>query len=69
MPSRVDLGLPMVKCPKCGEENPEPAKEWIGGKGTSKPMRVQRFVCASCRTSYVAWEDKSGKLKTMMRKV
>jgi len=57
------------KCPKCGEENLKPAKEWSGGARTGKPMKVQRFVCASCGTSYVAWTDsKTGAVKTMARK-
>jgi transposase-like protein len=59
----------LTKCPKCGKENRKPAKEWVGGVRSSKPMKVQRFVCASCGTSYVAWTDsKTGAAKTMVRK-
>lgn len=59
----------MVRCPKCGEENRTPAREWVGGAKTSKPMVVKRFVCPACGTSYVAWTDsKTGKLKAMARK-
>ena len=59
----------MAECPKCGKENREPAKEWVGGGSTSKPMNVQRFVCTTCGTSYVAWTDsKTGVVKTMARK-
>jgi len=47
----------MAKCPKCGVENGRPAREWTGGVKTSKPMKVQRFVCSSCGTSYVTWVD------------
>ena len=43
----------VVECPKCGKESRKPTKEWAGGARTRKPMRVQRFVCASCGTSYV----------------
>jgi transposase-like protein len=38
-------------------DNTKPAREWVGGAKTSKPMKVQRFVCSSCGTSYVAWMD------------
>jgi len=63
----VTYGL--VKCPSCGKENSRPAKGWVGGARTSKPMKVQRFVCAFCGTSYVAWTDsKTGGIKTMARK-
>jgi len=59
----------LTECPKCGKENRKPAKEWVGGAGTSKPMKVQRVVCASCGASYVAWTDsKTGAVKTMARK-
>ncbi|MBI3841343.1 MAG: hypothetical protein HY297_05275 [Thaumarchaeota archaeon] len=59
----------MAPCPKCGKENAKPAREWVGGAKTSKPMKVQRFVCSRCRTSYVAWRDsKPGILKVMTRK-
>lgn len=59
----------MPKCPKCGMDNTKPAREWVGGAKTSKPMNVQRFVCASCGTSYVAWLDsKTGGYKIMTRK-
>ncbi len=64
---RKDLGLP--ECPKCGTENKKPAREWVGGAKTSKPMKVQRFFCSSCGTSFVAWKDsKTGKVKSMTRK-
>ena len=57
------------KCPKCGKENRTAAREWVGGDRTSSPMKVQRFVCASCGTSYVTWTDsKTGAVKTMTRK-
>jgi transposase-like protein len=59
----------MPKCPKCGTDNAKPAREWVGGAMTSKPMKVQRFVCASCGTSYVAWLDsKTGAYRIMTRK-
>ena len=59
----------MTKCPKCGKENTKPASAWTGGAKTSKPMKVQRFVCSSCGTSYVYWVDaKTGEAKTMTRK-
>lgn len=59
----------MTKCPKCGTENRKPATEWTGGAKTSKPMKVRRFVCSSCGTSYVAWKDsKTGAEKVMTRK-
>ncbi len=59
----------MPKCPKCGTENKKAASEWVGGAKTSKPMRVERFVCSSCGTSYVAWLDsKTGNLRLMTRK-
>ena len=59
----------MTKCPKCGNDNAKPAREWVGGAKTSKPMKVQRYVCASCWTSYVAWLDsKTGNLRLMTRK-
>ncbi len=59
----------MAECPKCGKENSKPASAWTGGPKTSKPMKVQRFVCSSCGTSYVAWTDsKTGAVKTMTRK-
>jgi len=59
----------LANCPKCGRENGKPATEWTGGAKTSKPMKVQRFLCPSCGTSYVAWTDsKTGAVKTMTRK-
>ena len=59
----------MIECPSCGKENRKPAREWVGGAKTSGPMNVQRFVCASCGTSYATWTDsKTGAVKTMMRK-
>ena len=59
----------MVRCPRCGNENGEPAREWVGGAKTSKPMNVQRFVCSSCGTGYVAWKNaKTGQVKIMTRK-
>ena len=59
----------MPKCPKCGMDNKKPVREWVGGAKTSKPMKVQRFVCASCGTSYVAWLDsKTGGYRIMTRK-
>ena len=59
----------MIECPSCGKENRKPAREWEGGAKTSGPMNVQRFVCASCGTSYATWTDpKTGAVKTMMRK-
>jgi len=58
-----------LKCPKCGTDNIEPATQWKAGAKTSKPMKVQRFVCSSCGTSYVSWKDpKTGEMKTMTRK-
>jgi transposase-like protein len=63
----VSLGTP--QCPKCGKENEKPAREWVGGLKGSKPMKVQRFMCSFCGTSYVAWRDsETGELKTMTRK-
>jgi len=59
----------LAKCPSCGKNNAKPATAWVGGKGTKKPMTVNRFVCSSCGTSYVAWlHSKTGKMKTMTRK-
>lgn len=59
----------MARCPKCGAENSKPAREWVGGAKTSKPMNVQRYVCSSCGLSFVAWVDsKTGQVKTMTRK-
>ncbi|HLQ06576.1 MAG TPA: hypothetical protein VK126_02345 [Nitrososphaerales archaeon] len=59
----------MPKCPKCGKENRTPAREWVGGAKTTKPMKVRRFVCSSCGTSFVAWVDsKTGAEKIMTRK-
>jgi len=61
--------LGSTRCPKCGGENDKPAREWVGGAKTSKPMKVQRFVCSFCGTSYVAWTcSKTGAVKTMTRK-
>jgi predicted nucleic-acid-binding Zn-ribbon protein len=66
---REGLDGPLAKCPRCGNENSEPEREWVGGAKTSKPMKVQRFVCSSCGTTYVAWRDsKTGTVKTMTRK-
>ncbi len=57
------------KCPKCGTVNEKPVTQWTGGARTSKPMKVQRFVCSSCGTSYVAWMDpKTKEYKVMTRK-
>ena len=59
----------LVNCPSCGKGNTKPASAWVGGKGTKKPMAVRRFVCSSCGTSYVVWQDaKTGETKTMTRK-
>ena len=59
----------MAKCPKCGKDNLKPARAWMGGEKTRKPMKVPRFVCSSCGTSYVVWTDsKTGAVKTMTRK-
>ncbi len=59
----------MVKCPKCGKESDKPASAWTGGASTSSPMRVQKFVCSCCGTSYVSWTDsKTGSVRTMTRK-
>jgi transposase-like protein len=59
----------LARCPKCGRENRKPVTEWVGGARTSKSMNVQRFVCATCSTSFVAWKDsKTGQVKTMTRK-
>jgi transposase len=61
--------LASIRCPKCGKENDKPAREWVGGAKTSKQMKVRRFVCSSCGTSYVAWTDsKTGEPKIMTRK-
>jgi transposase-like protein len=57
----------VVKCPKCGKENPSPAREWTGGKKPEGDMKVQRFVCSSCATSFVAWVDRTGKFRVMTR--
>ena len=59
----------MPKCPKCGTQNRKPVRGWVGGARTKNPMNVQRFVCTSCGTSYVAWLDKkTGELRLMTRK-
>lgn len=59
----------MPKCPKCGTDNERPAKAWVGGAKTSKPMKVERFVCSECGTSYVAWLDsKTRQYRIMTRK-
>lgn len=59
----------MPVCPKCGTDNRKPVREWVGGARTSKPMKVQRFVCSSCGTSFVAWADaKTGVVRVMTRK-
>ncbi|MDG6901152.1 MAG: hypothetical protein JRM80_04245 [Nitrososphaerota archaeon] len=58
-----------MKCPKFGTDNLGPATQWKGGAKTSKQMKVQRFVCSSCGTSYVSWKDsETGETKTMTRK-
>ena len=58
-----------VKCPKCGGGSSKPAKEWVGGAKTSKPMEVRRYVCSSCGTSFMAWTDSNtGAARTMARK-
>jgi transcription elongation factor Elf1 len=60
-------GVP--ECPECGTENLEPARAWVGGAGTKKPMKVGRYVCSSCGTSYVGWIDpKTGGFRTMAKK-
>lgn len=59
----------MVKCPKCGAESGKPAREWVGGAKTSKPMKVQKYVCGSCGSNFVAWTDsKTGAVRAMTRK-
>lgn len=59
----------MPKCPKCGKDNNTPASQWVGGAKTSKPMKLRRFVCSSCGTSYVVWLDSNtGKERIMTRK-
>lgn len=59
----------MAKCPACGTENRKPAREWVGGAKTGRPVKVQRLVCASCGTGYVAWTDPdTDAVKTMSRK-
>lgn len=61
--------MSFAKCASRGKENRKPAREWMGGAKTRRLMNVQRFVCASCGTSYVAWTDsKTGAVKTMTRK-
>lgn len=58
----------MPSCPKCGKEN-KSVRSWTGGAKTSRPMTVEKLVCSSCGTSYVAWTDsKTGAVKTMTRK-
>jgi len=39
--------------PEVRQGEQEAGKGVGGGARTRKPMRVQRFVCASCGTSYV----------------
>lgn len=59
----------LPRCPKCGTGNSKPAREWVGGAKTSKPKKVQRFICPSCGTGYVEWTDsKTGASKVMARK-
>ena len=59
----------MPKCPECGKEGGRSVARWTGGTKTSRPMKVERFVCSSCGTSYVAWTDpKTGAVKTMTKK-
>ncbi len=59
----------MPDCPKCGTRNEKAVTQWTGGAKTTKPMKVQRFVCSSCGTSFVAWTDaKTGAAKAMTRK-
>ena len=66
---RKGIDIPLAKCPKCGKGNLKPSSAWVGGAKTSKAMKVRRFVCSSCGTSYVAWTDsKTGAVKTMTRK-
>ncbi len=59
----------MPECPRCGKRNDAPVTRWTGGAKMSRPMKVQRFVCKSCGTSFVAWTDpKTGKTRAMARK-
>ncbi len=59
----------MPSYPKCGHENSESVTHWTGGAETSRSTKVERFVCSSCDTSYVAWTDsKTGALRTMTKK-
>ena len=59
----------MPDCPKCGKESGKAVSGWTGGAKASKPMKVERFQCPSCGTSYVAWKDsRTGSVKTMVRK-
>ena len=58
-----------MKCPQCGKENKKPVTRWTGGANTRRSMKVQRFVCSSCGTSFVAWLDsKTGEYRIMARK-
>lgn len=57
----------MAACPKCGKASSKPVKEWVGGARSKKPMTVRRFVCSSCGTSYVAWQDRSGAPRVMTK--
>ena len=56
-----------MKRRKCGAENSKPASRWTGGKGTKEPMKVQRYVCSSCGSSFVSRVDSAGKVKTVAR--
>jgi transposase-like protein len=59
----------LPNCPRCGTENSKATSEWTSGADTSKPMKVRRFVCSSCGTSYVVWVDsKTGAERGMTRK-
>ena len=59
----------MLECPKCGRDNRKPVTQWTGGARTKKPMKVERFICPSCGTGYVAWLDsKSGEHRVMTTK-
>ncbi len=58
----------MVRCPNCGTEVAEPTGNWTGGSKTRKPMKVQKFVCTSCGTTFVSWRDsKTGEVRAMAR--
>ncbi len=60
----------MPKCPKCGVANEKEAGGWTGGAKTRSPMKVSKYVCSSCGTSFVAWTDaKTKETRVMARKV